>query len=297
MCYDGALSASRTGGTGGYNASLARAWCNRRNAEGCGCQWTPTGTPWGPYQQTTADKGDYGYCCYTSCTSTGNQGAQCCSCGQTATPSRTPTQAPLSGVDGRGINGLINMECSKWRDNKNAWANAVGFKPDMTIENQLKQMAYCMEQDCAQSMEKQASCRYTDANRLCYIEQGQVYCEKNAPSPSCGDLGIEAYASNIAGPGAWAPLTNVTVFGTAAKTNAPFSCFCLKNCANTPSTGAGMGDNSFRCTGGKPAAQVGAVKGSPLEQSPTFIPGNKDGACGCVCGYPGTTLWRKANPQ
>jgi hypothetical protein len=27
-------------------------------------------------------------------------------------------------VDARGINGLINMECSKWRDNKNAWVRS-----------------------------------------------------------------------------------------------------------------------------------------------------------------------------
>ncbi len=28
-------------------------------------------------------------------------------------------------MDARGINGLINMECSKWRDNKNAWVSAL----------------------------------------------------------------------------------------------------------------------------------------------------------------------------
>jgi hypothetical protein len=113
------------------------------------------------------------YCCYTSCTGTGNQGAQCCACAETAAPSRTPTavrahpharaqlwtrahtrtltpshtranthfhaqpahararahrhkrtqarlrQGPKSGVDEPGSNGLVNMECSKWRDNKN----------------------------------------------------------------------------------------------------------------------------------------------------------------------------------
>jgi hypothetical protein len=31
------------------------------------------------------------------------------------------------------------------------------------------------------------------------------------------------------------------------------SCFCLKNCVNS----ASLTENSFVCTGGKPAAQVG----------------------------------------
>lgn len=293
MCYNSALQASKAA-TGAPNATLARAWCSRRSAEGCGCQWVPTPAPWAPYEQTISDKGNYGYCCYTSCTGTGNQGAQCCACAETAAPSRTPTAGPKSSVDEPGSNGLVNMECSKWRDNKNGWANAVGSKFDMSITNQMRQMAYCMEQDCIQSLETHTSCRYTDANRFCYLEAGQVFCEKKAPYPSCNDLGARMYMPNVAGAGAWAPLVNVTVFGSAAKTNAPYSCFCLKNCVNS----ASLTENSFVCTGGKPAAQVGAVAGSPLEKSPTFSSiANKDGMCGCMCGYPGTNMWQKANPQ
>ena len=95
MCYDGALSAS--GASGSRNATKAREWCNRRNTEGCGCQWVSKELPHSAYEQTRADKGSYGYCCYTSCTSTGNQGAQCCSgCGATPAPTAAPTAPPTA---------------------------------------------------------------------------------------------------------------------------------------------------------------------------------------------------------
>ena len=55
-------------------------------------------------------------------------------------------------------------------------------------------------------------------------EYAQVFCEKNAPYPACNDLGARTYMPNVAGAGAWAPLVNVTVFGSAAKTNAPYRC-------------------------------------------------------------------------
>jgi hypothetical protein len=97
FCYGSALSAS--GAPGSRNATKAKEWCNRRNTEGCGCQWTSTSTPWTQYEQTSqnTNKADYGYCCYTSCTSTGNQGAQCCGgCGPTSAPTPQPTAAPTS---------------------------------------------------------------------------------------------------------------------------------------------------------------------------------------------------------
>ena len=48
------------------------------------------------YGQTSSDKGNYGYCCYTSCTSTGNKGNQCCACN----PRPTGAQAALGGTGG-----------------------------------------------------------------------------------------------------------------------------------------------------------------------------------------------------
>ena len=39
-------------------------------------------------------------------------------------------------------------------------------------------MAYCMAQDCVQSMES-VTCRYTDPNRLCYTNVGQGFCAEN----------------------------------------------------------------------------------------------------------------------
>ena len=48
--------------------------CDTRNGEACGCQWVATKDPYAAYSQDkTRDKGSYGYCCYNSCTGTGNQ--------------------------------------------------------------------------------------------------------------------------------------------------------------------------------------------------------------------------------
>jgi hypothetical protein len=56
FCYDKALQASKRNGV------TSKDWCNKRNAEGCGCQWVPQKRPYGPYGQTKATgKDNYGY--------------------------------------------------------------------------------------------------------------------------------------------------------------------------------------------------------------------------------------------
>ena len=71
---------------------------------------------------------------------------------------------------------------------------------------QMKQMAYCMAQDCAQSME-QVTCRFVDANGFCYTDSGQAWCTENTPNTACHDNGLE---------GTWVPKANVPFFGSAA---------------------------------------------------------------------------------
>ena len=126
----------------------------------------------------------------------------------------------------------INMECSKWRDNK----NGVGTKNNLQLKNQMKQFAYCMQQDCATSMTQAAlGCRYTDENRLCYTIPGQLFCQAHPGHSKCQDLGPTVTASNLADPGAWAPKEGVPVFGASpdATGQPPYGCVCFKNCAHT----------------------------------------------------------------
>ena len=92
FCYSNGLKAQKRGG-----GSEAKSWCNKRNAEGCGCNWVAERRAYGPYSQTRKDKGNYGYCCYSKCTSTGNKGNQCCSGGGVTPPSKT-TPAPITAV-------------------------------------------------------------------------------------------------------------------------------------------------------------------------------------------------------
>ena len=78
-------------------------------------------------QDKWKDKGNYGYCCYTSCTSIGNKGNQCCACGggaSTATRSggKTGTCDPqtCTAVSGCTTAAVCNAarkgsDCCQWR--------------------------------------------------------------------------------------------------------------------------------------------------------------------------------------
>lgn len=172
----------------------------------------------------------------------------------------------------------LNMECSKWRNNK----DGVGNGNNLSLKDQLAQMAYCMQQDCAQSMEGIA-CRYTDENRLCYTDPGQIFCQDNAPHPNCQDLGEQAGdPTNLDGDGAWAPKQDVPVFGSAALTAAAptYACNCLKNCAHYTGSSA---LKKYRCTGGN-AIMVGQIAGSAAEDIERIASSTKNGQCACSCG-------------
>jgi len=82
----------------------------------------------------------------------------------------------------------------------------------LSPELQMKQMAYCMAQDCEQSLEA-VSCRYTAPSGLCYTNPGQGWCAENAYNSDCLDRGAESTAANLDGPGAWVPLSSVKMFG------------------------------------------------------------------------------------
>jgi len=151
-----------------------------------------------------------------------------------------PSAEAVMQSDDKGL----NSECGKWRDNK----NGLGSKKNLQLGNQMKQMAYCMAQDCAQSME-QITCRYTDESRLCYTNPGQIFCKNHAGHSKCQDMGAAVTKENLADPGAWAPLTSVPVFGSDPSSvgKSPYGCVCFKNCAHF--TG---GDvlKKYRCSGG-----------------------------------------------
>ena len=187
----------------------------------------------------------------------------------------------------------LNMECAKWRNNK----DGVGKGNNLSLKNQLRQMAYCMQQDCQRSMDAGVKgCRFTDANRLCYSVPGQVFCLEHAPHSMCNDLGEPAGdTSNIDGPGTWEPLLSVPVFGTAALTSStPYSCNCFKNCAHYTGSSA---LKKYRCTGGN-AIMVGAIAGSPAEIVQKISSSSKNGQCACSCGYVGdVSSWEAGDAQ
>jgi len=187
-----------------------------------------------------------------------------------------------------GARGL-NMECGKWRDN----SAGTGSKPDLSLPNQMKQMAYCMAQDCVQSLEE-VTCRYTDPNRLCYTNVGQLFCAEHPLHSLCQDLGEEVTGANQDGPGTWTPLEAVPVFGSAAAAApGPFSCVCLKNCAHY--TGSSE-QKKYRCTGGH-AIKTGAVEGSPAATA-IIKSSSKNGQCACSCGYTGNLeSWEAQDAQ
>lgn len=88
-CYRSGKKMQKKIGGGG---AKAKSWCNTQAAANCGCAWVETRKKYRPYGQTKKDKGNYGYCCYTSCcTNKGKPGpcsasqqmrksAQCCTC-------------------------------------------------------------------------------------------------------------------------------------------------------------------------------------------------------------------------
>ena len=59
------------------------------------------------------------------------------------------------------------------------------------------------------------TCRYTDPNRLCYTNPGQLWCAQaeNAGHPGCQDLGAEVTAANLNGPGTWAVRARFAALG------------------------------------------------------------------------------------
>eukprot|EP00802_Teleaulax_amphioxeia_P000724 Tamp_00724.p1 GENE.Tamp_00724~~Tamp_00724.p1 ORF type:complete len:968 (+),score=193.40 Tamp_00724:245-2905(+) len=182
----------------------------------------------------------------------------------------------------------LNSECAKWRDNKD------GKGKDLSLQAQLRQFAYCMQQDCAQSME-QVTCRYTDGNRLCYTNVGQIFCKEHVPHSMCQDLGEAAGdPTNLVGDGAWAPRQNVPVFGSASLIDStPYNCLCLKNCAHY--TGSSL-LKKYRCTGGD-ARMVGQIEGSSADKIESISSSTKNGQCACSCGHIGVDNWEAGNPQ
>jgi hypothetical protein len=52
----------------------------------------------------------------------------------------------------------------------------------------MEMQAYCMQQDCEQSLEE-VGCRFTDADQHCYTNPGQLFCSQNIGHPDCHDLG------------------------------------------------------------------------------------------------------------
>jgi len=200
-----------------------------------------------------------------------------------------PTQQPVEEeAMPAGATGL-NSECAKWRDNK----AGTGNKPNLSLKNQKKQMAFCMAQDCQQSMEA-VSCRYTDPNRLCYTNVGQLFCSAHPGHSACQDLGAEVIGTNVGGPGTWEPLVSVPVFGSAAAAApGPYQCVCLKNCAHY--TGSDT-LKKYRCTGGT-AIKTGAVAGSRADVA--YISDvTKTGQCACSCGYTGNAdSWEAQDAQ
>jgi hypothetical protein len=155
-----------------------------------------------------------------------------------------PPAPPVNVEADMGSASGLNMECSKWRDNK----DGVGNKPNLQLYNQMKQMAYCMQQDCVQSLEA-ITCRYVDENHLCYTNPGQLFCAEHPGHSKCIDLGAGVTATNLDGPGAWAPKEGVPVFGTDASAagKPPYECVCYKNCVHY--TGSNK-LKKYRCTGG-----------------------------------------------
>jgi len=191
---------------------------------------------------------------------------------------------------------MLNSECGKWRDN----AAGVGDDNDLSARGQMQQMAYCMAQDCAQSMEE-VSCRYTDENGLCYTNPGQGWCQdyfartgQNAGNSQCVDHGDEMGPDNLDGPGTWEPLDSVPLFGSAALSTQPprFTCNCFKNCAHYTGSDA---LKKYRCTGGL-AVKVGTIEGSPAADA-VISSSSKTGQCACSCGIPGTDEWYAQDAQ
>lgn len=188
----------------------------------------------------------------------------------------------------------LNMECSKWRDNKN------GKGKDLAFTAQLAQMAHCMAQDCAQSMVATTTCRYADDNRLCYTLTGQIWCKDHLGNPACLDLGDKAGDSkNLDGDGAWAPRLDVPVFGSAKLTapSATYACNCLKNCAHSTAPNTLI---KYWCTGGVVGPKVGQITGSPAQDltAASIMSMNKNGMCACSCGIVGQkTTWKPGSAQ
>jgi len=174
----------------------------------------------------------------------------------------------------------LNIKCANWRDQK-----------ERKSKNQQEKMqAYCMQQDCEQSMEE-VGCRFTDADQHCYTDSGQFFCSQHLGHPDCHDLGADAAYPNEAGPGTWAPVQDVPLYGAAAG-EAPYSCVCLKHCQHY----SGSTQVKYRCAtnvGGP--IKVGAVAGSPVEDPSALTitsSSSKKGKCACLCGSAGAG-WQK----
>ena len=154
-------------------------------------------------------------------------------------PPTPPTPSPPKAEEKMTSKG-INMQCKKWRD-----------RDKKTLQQQMKFFAYCMEQDCAQSMEK-ISCRFTDENGFCYTDSGQTFCSKHPGHSKCTDLGVEAMSNNLDGKGTWEPIKDKPTYDKSGKlqTSEPhFHCACWKKCVFNKNS-----ITSFRCdqAGGGP---------------------------------------------
>jgi hypothetical protein len=179
---------------------------------------------------------------------------------------------------------LLNMECSKWRDQRGsknfAW--------------QAKTMAKCMDQDCAQSLEEDNGCRFHDSNRLCYAySSAQVWCAGNPTNKWCHDQGADwaqkAHGIGTAADAAgtkWEPKQDVEVANPKAGDPEKYNCACYKDCTCKFKHGS---SGKCYCTDDANPVLVGdknevimRKKGKP-DTTLRFIKKNKNGHCACVC--------------
>jgi len=181
----------------------------------------------------------------------------------------------LIGKDGKS---LLNSYCANYRDmfKKNPAKNKAKL---------LKLMTQCMNQDCVQSLEggakEKPGCRFLDENGFCYAyNSAQMWCKDNTNVKGCNDGGNKWAVSPLGNADSqdkteWKPAENVVILDNGQKTDAKFSCACMKGCSV-------MGNKKkFRCSD-----ENTKKTGSKDVEMPTEIirdKGKKD-QCACRCG-------------
>jgi hypothetical protein len=203
--------------------------------------------------------------------------------------SRPPAAAAASSVPSSGKDTTAPPSAAKLLENGKSLLNSFcgDYRDGLekSAEEQRKNLAKCMAQDCVQSIGDK-TCRWLDSLGLCYAwKEAQTWCTSNSKNAACNDGGA-TWAPSPVGTAAsvdaitWTPKQGAVIGGKGKEAGTKYNCACLRSCSCTAKTD---GKHNCQCFDGDAAKILGDANELSKVATKTKNSGKKK-ECFCSCG-------------